>query len=499
MSTTQPTGGPSVGDTMTVEHPVPADDVGSNRWYLSAAPIVRALVHLCAPMAAAMIVGAVYNVINAGFIGSLHNTALLAAVTFGSPLLGLVMAVGGVFGTGGGALISRLLGAAEHEHAKAGEIKHVSSFALWGAVLVGTVLGGIGLLLLDPLVSLLGADAAAVAATRAFVAVMLAFVPVLAAAFCLEQLVRAEGAARQVMIGLIASVVANLVFDVLFILVLPWGVAGAALSVGLANLVVVAYFVSWLQSHSEHISLAPRWFTLSASVVKPIFGVGVGELLQSGFLIVTSLVLNNLAAAYGDGPLAAMGVAVRIAQVPEFLVMGVTLGVLPLFAYSYGKADRDRLMAALRVSAITVGGIALTFSTAVFLFREQVFSAFSADRSVLAIGVTILTAQLVAMIANGFTGLMTSLFQATGRAAAATAMSVTPGLLFIPIALLGNHWFALTGIIWALTVTEGVVFLVGVVMWLATRSAIDRGLAAGSPRHADELFEPAEAVRIPGA
>ena len=180
-------------------------DLGTTAGTSPTAPIVRALVHLCVPMAAAMIVGAVYNVINAGFIGSLHDTALLAAVTLGSPLLGLVMAVGGVFGVGGGALISRLLGAAEHDPAKAGEIKHVSSFAVWGAVIVGAVLGGIGLLLLHPLVSLLGADGAAVPATSAFVAVMLAFVPVLAAAFCLEQLVRAEGAARQVMIGLIAS------------------------------------------------------------------------------------------------------------------------------------------------------------------------------------------------------------------------------------------------------------------------------------------------------
>ena len=238
-------------------------------------------------MAAAMIVGAVYNLINAGFIGSLHDTTLLAAITLGAPLLGLVMAVGGVFGVGGGALISRLLGAAEHEPAKAGEIKHVASFAVWGAVIAGAVLGGIGLLLLHPLVSLLGADAAAVPATSAFVAVMLAFVPVLAAAFCLEQLVRAEGAARQVMIGLIASTVANVVLDVLFILVLHWGVAGAALAMGLANLGVVVYFVVWLQRHSEHVSLAPRWFTLSPTVLKPVFGVGVGELLQSGFLIVT--------------------------------------------------------------------------------------------------------------------------------------------------------------------------------------------------------------------
>jgi multidrug efflux pump len=188
-----------------------------------------------------------------------------------------------------------------------------------------------------------------------------------------------------------------------------------------------------------------------------------------------------------------MGVAVRIAHVPEFLVMGVALGVLPLLAFSYGKGDRNRLRAALRASAITVGGIALISAMTLFVFREQVFAAFSADRSVLAIGVTILTAQLVAMIANGFAGLITSLFQATGRAMAATVMSVTQGLLFIPIVLLGNLWFGLTGIIWALSGTEGAVFLVGVVMWLASRHAIDHGLAEGSPQRAEEVLEQVEA------
>ncbi len=372
--------------TSTPQSAVNTDAVGSNRWYLSAAPIVRALVHLCVPMAAAMIVGAVYNLINAGFIGSLHNTALLAAITFGTPILGLVMAVGGVFGVGGGAQISRLMGAAEHDPAKAGEIKRVSAFAFWGSAIAGAVFGGAGLLLLHPLVTLLGAVVAAAAATRSFVAVMLAFVPVLAAAFCLEQLVRAEGAARQAMIGLIGSTIANLVFDVLFILVLHWGVAGAALSIGLANLAVVVYFAVWLARHSEHVSLAPRWVTLSPSVWKPVFGVGVGELLQSAFMILILLVLNNLAAHYGDGPLAAMGVAVRIAQIPEFLIMGITLGVLPLLAYSYGKGDRSRLTSALRASAYTVGGISVLFAVAVFVFRDQVFTAFVADRSVLGIG-----------------------------------------------------------------------------------------------------------------
>jgi multidrug efflux pump len=468
-------------------------EIGSNRWYLSAAPIVRALVHLCVPMAAAMIVGAVYNVINAGFIGSQHNTSFLAAITFGTPLLGLVMAIGGVFGVGGGALMSRLLGASENDAAKAGEIKHVSSFALWGAIIVGVVFGAVGLLLLHPLVAVLGANAAAVPATTAYVAVMLAFVPVLAASFCLEQIIRSEGAARQAMIGLIASTVANVVFDVLFILVLHWGVAGAALSMGLANIVTIAYFVTWLSRHSDNVSLSPRWFSLSPAIMKPVFGVGSGELIQSAFLIVTSLVLNNLAALYGDGPLAAMGVAVRIAQVPEFLVMGITLGVLPLFAYSYGKGDRGRLTSALRTSAIAVGILTLFFAIGAFLFRDPIISAFTANKSVLAIGVVVLTAQLVAMIANGFTGLITSLFQATGKSIPSIVLSMAQGVVFIPVVIVANLWFGLPGIIWALTVSEVVVLLVGVVMWLAYRPSIARGLAEGSPERAEAVLEGAEA------
>ncbi|MBF4551023.1 MULTISPECIES: MATE family efflux transporter [unclassified Pseudoclavibacter] len=482
----------ATADLSTAREAAP-DAVHTNRWYLSSAPIVSALLHLCVPMAAAMIVGAIYNLTNAGFIGSLGDTALLAAITLGSPVLILVMGVGNVFGVGGGALVSRLLGGAERDPSKAATIKRVASYSLWGSVVVGAVVAAIGLVFLSPLVSLLGADASVAAPTAAFVGVLLGFVPVLAAAVCLEQLVRAEGAAKQVMVALVLSAVVNLALDALFILVLNWGVAGAAVATGLANLVVVAYFVLWLTRNSEHVSLSPRWFTLAGSVQKPVLGVGIGTLLQSAFLIVTALVLNNLAAAYGEGPLAAMGVAVRIAQVPEFLIMGVTLGVLPLLAYSYGKGDGARFGSALRASAITVGAVAALAAILLLCFREQVFALFVADASVLAIGVVVLAAQLIAMIANGFTGLITSLFQATGRALPATIMSAAQGVLFIPVVIAGSIWFGLPGIIWALTVTEVAVLAVGVVLCVALAPALKRGLAEGSAERAEEALEMAAA------
>ena len=130
----------------------------------------------------------------------------------------------------------------------------------------------------------------------------------------------------------------------------------------------------------------------------------------------------------------------------------------------------------------------LPFSGTVFVFRQQVFTVFSSDHSVLAIGLTILVAQLVATVVNGFTGLFTSLFQAAGLATPAIAMSLAQGVLFIPIVLLGNLWFGLAGIIWALTVTEVLVFVAGVVVWLAARGRIDRGMDAGSAERAEAVL-----------
>jgi multidrug efflux pump len=90
---------------------------------------------------------------------------------------------------------------------------------------------------------------------------------------------------------------------------------------------------------------------------------------------------------------------------------------------------------------------------------------------------------------NGFAGLITSFFQATGRAVPAIVMSTTQGVLFVPVVLLGNLWFGLTGIIWALTVTEVAVFAIGAAMWLALRGAIARGLDEGNAERAEAVLE----------
>jgi len=460
----------------------------NNRLSLASAPIWRALVHLCIPMIAGMSVGAVYNIINSGFIGSLHSTPLLAALTFSLPVFALIMAVGGVFGVGGGTYISRLLGSQEQEGvdaatpspslstgaaAAASRIKNVSSFTLWGSLAVGVVIGIAGLVFATPIAAAVGASGDSLAPTALYIGAMFAFAPIYVACFSLEQIVRAEGAAVASMTGLIASTVANLVFDVLFILVLGWGILGAGIALGLSNIVMVGYYVWWLMRRSEIAALGLRWFRADREMLRTVFGVGVSELLQSSFLIVTTLVMNWIAIGYGAALLASMGVALRIAQLPEMMCMGVFIGVIPLLAYAFGARNHARLRRAIMGAAVAILGITVVFSTLVFVFRDQVFALFSADPTVLRDGTLVLTAMLVSTVFNGITGLVIAVFQATEQMRNATIMSIAQGVLFIPVVLIGNAVFGITGVIWAMTVTELLTFALGIVLFFASRRALD--------------------------
>ncbi|MBS1907811.1 MAG: MATE family efflux transporter [Actinobacteria bacterium] len=458
-----------------------------NRFYLASAPIWRSLLHLCIPMIAGMSVGVIYNIINAGFIGALHDTSLLAALAYSMPVFALIMAVGGVFGVGGSTYISRLLGADGGSDSAPDRAKQVGSFTFWSALAAGVVVGVLGLAFATPIATLIGASGPALAPTAQYVGAMFAFSPVLVLAFSLEQLVRAEGAATASMIGLIASTVANLLLDVLFILVLGWGVLGAGIALGLSNLVMVGYYLWWLSRRSTAVSLTPRWFRADREMLRTVFGVGVSELLMSSFLLVSALVMNWVATGYGEALIASMGITQRIVQLPEMMCMGLFLGALPLFAYAFGAGNHARLRRAITAVAIGIGGLTVVFSGLVLIFKDQIVGWFSTDPTVLAESSALLTAMLVSTLFNGFTGLAITVFQATEQMRNATVMSVAQGVLFVPVILFGNALLGLPGVVWSMAVTEFLTFLLAGILFWTSRRALSTAPSAEAVASAQEV------------
>lgn len=182
---------------------------------------------------------------------------------------------------------------------------------------------------------------------------------------------------------------------------------------------------------------------------------------MTSFLIITSLLLNNYAVRYGDDVIAAFGIYLRIVQLPEFLCMGLFMGITLLIGYSYGSKNKKRLQRAMKQAAIAIALIVCIFSSLVYIFRKDVLSWFTSSDSLIGVGIYILSVMLISTVFNGFTGLITSYFQTTGKAKKALAMSVSQGTLFIPTIVIVNAVLGLHGIIFSMEYCEAFNFFTG--------------------------------------
>lgn len=437
------------------------ENTQSNIKYLKDEPIKKAIAHLSIPMMIGMSAGTIYNVINAYFIGLVHDTAMLSAITLGLPIFTVLMAFGNMFGVGGGTFITRLVAQNEVDRAK-----KVAGYTFYTSIIVGLLIAVFACLLMNPIVKLLGADSNTLNYTTQYSTTLFIGGFAVILNFALEQIVRSEGASKESMYGMFVSVVVSIILDILFILVLDLHVYGAALSMVIANIASSIYYIWYLNAKSENLKGFLHHFKISVKDQIEIYKIGVSELIQCAFLIVTTLLLNNFAMEYGDSVVASFGIALRIAQLPEFFTMGIVLGVMPLIAYNFSNKNISRLKEGIKYSSIFIISIAIVFAGIVYMFRGQVIQAFSDDPSVLSIGAYILLAMLVSALFNGMTTLFMTIYQASGEGMATGIMAISQGCLYIPMVIVLHYYFGLHGLVWSITITEVITCLIGVILYI---------------------------------
>lgn len=442
----------------------------SNEYYLESAPITKAIAHLSIPMMIGMSVGTIYNVINAFFIGLLHNTDMLTSITLGLPIFTILMAFGNMLGAGGGTFITRLIAKQEVERAK-----KVAGYTFYSSIIISILIAMISIIALTSIVKIMGADTSSVINyTKSYSLTMFIGGFSIVMNFALEQIVRAEGASKESMFGMFISTIVSLMLDPVFILVLKFNVVGVALSMILANIASSIYYVYYLETRSDHLKGFIKNFKISIKDKLEIYRIGVSELLLAGFLIITTLLLNNFSIKYGESVVASFGIALRIVQIPEFLSMGLSLGVIPLIAYNFSNGNFKRLKDSIKQSVLWILTLSGVFVTLVYTFRSTIIHLFSNDSSVLSVGVYIMVAMLIAALFNGFTTLFTGVFQASGQGLPSTIMSITQGGLFIPVIIILHNLFGLNGVIWAMTITEVITCITGGILYIIFNSKLKK-------------------------
>lgn len=440
--------------------------------YFEKAPIREAVAHFAIPMMLGTSMSVIYSILNAYFLGTLNNTAMLTALALTLPLFSILMALGNLLGVGGGTYISRLLGEQQYT-----SVKHVSSFAFYSSLVLGLIVIAVGLPLIDPIVHGLGATPDAFEFTKDYVTIMLIGSPFVILFFTLENIVRAEGAAMTSMIGMLLSVVVNIILDVIAIFVLHWDVIGVASATVVANLVASAFYAYHIGFKSKFLTVSMRWFRATRLIFSQVSKIGVPVFIMSLFLGAMSLIVNHYLVAYGDSSVAAYGISSRLLQFPEFILMGLCEGVVPLIAFSFA-ANKLRMRHTIAFTIKTMIALAALFGLIVYLVSDNLIGLFTQDAQLIEVGTYILHVTFLSLFISGITTLFTGIFQATGQGTAAFVMSVVQGAALIPALYVASRMGGFHGVIWALVIADIVAFLVGGLMLYALRNKLQPDLEA---------------------
>jgi len=440
--------------------------------YFEKAPISKAVAHFAIPMMLGTSMSVIYSILNAYFLGTLHNTAMLTALALTLPLFSILMALGNLVGIGGGTFISRLLG--ERQYVL---VKHVSSFAFYSSLGLGLLVMAVGLPLIDPIVYGLGATPDAFEFTKDYVTIMLIGAPFVILFFTLENIVRAEGAAITSMIGMLLSVVINIIFDAIAIFVLHLDVIGVASATVLANLVASAYYAYHIGCKSTFLTVSMQWFRATRRIVSQVSKIGVPVFIMSLFLGAMSLIVNHYLIAYGDSSVAAYGISSRLLQFPEFILMGLCEGVVPLIAFSF-TANKLRMKHTIGFTIKTIVVLAVFFGIIVYFISDHLIGLFTQDAQLIEMGTYILQVTFLSLFISGITVLFTGIFQATAQGTAAFVMSIVQGVTLIPALFVASRLSGFHGVIWALVIADVVAFLVGALMLYALRNKLQPDMQA---------------------
>ncbi|MCY9660163.1 MATE family efflux transporter [Paenibacillus chondroitinus] len=441
-----------------------------NLHYFEKAPIAKAVAHFAVPMMLGMSMSVIYSILNAFFLGTLDNTAMLTALALTLPLFAAIMALGNLIGMGSSAFISRLLGEKKYNDAK-----HVSSFAFYSSIVLGLILMAVGLPFIDSIVHGLGATPDSFGFTKDYVTLMIAGSPFIVLFFTLENIVRAEGSSITSMVGMILSVVVNIILDALAIFVFHWGVIGVASATVIANLVASAFYAFHIGYKSQFLTVSLRWFKASKDILSNVFKIGVPVFIMSIFLGAMSLIFNRYLVEYGEQAVAAFGISSRLLQFPEVILMGLCEGVVPLIAFSFA-ANKLRMKHTIQFTIKAIVALAVFFGIIVFLISDHLIGLFTNDPQLIQMGSYILHVTFLSLFITGITALFTGIFQATAQGTAAFIMSIIQGVTLIPVLYIANQMNGFHGVVWSLVISDAAAFLVGAVMLYVLRNKLQPDL-----------------------
>ncbi len=440
----------------------------SKTYLFESMPIPKAVMSLCLPMVVTSLVTIVYSLADTYFVGMLNEPIQNAAVTLAYPVLLAFNAVNNLFGVGTSSMMSRSLGAGDHER-----VRSSSAFGFYGALFSGLLFSLLCTVFKTPLMGLLGADSTTWAATEQYMfwtvtcGAMPAILNVVQG-----QMVRSEGSALHASIGTMSGCILNIILDPIFIL--PWGLnmgaAGAGLATFLSNCVACVYFLvlARVKKGKTFVCMDIRRLkNLDPGVVPGILSVGIPASIQNLLNVVGSTILNNFTAAYGATAVSAIGVSQKLFMIPMQMSLGFSQGIMPLVSYNYASGNRKRMKNAVLFAVSVVVPIMLLVTVLYQFNAPALIQLFMKNEEIVAYGSAFLKTMSLGIALIFVDFLAVGVFQSLGLGKNALIFALLRKVVLeIPLLLLLNHFVGLYGLPWAQVITEAVLATAAVIMLL---------------------------------
>lgn len=433
---------------------------------LGVVPVRRALIKLAIPSIIAMLINAIYNLTDTYFIGQLNNSSAMASITIAFPIMSLVGAIGGTFGVGGGSYLSRLLGEKDYDTAS-----NSTTVALLSAFLTGLILTIFMYIFLKPILILFGASETVLPYAMDYTRIIVFANVITMLNMTLNNLVRAEGAAKHSMYSFLIGSGLNIILDPIFIFTLNQGVAGAAYATLIGKAVSFLYLMYFYVGGKSVAKISLANFKPTLIIYKEILKVGMPSFVRQGLSSISMGMVNSVAKTYGDGAVAGLGVSLRVTFLAFFVLFGYSVGFQPIAGYSWGSRNFERLKESIKESMKTISIMSVFFSVVFFFFARPIVSIFSNVDEVIHYGVMSLRAMAVMMPFLGFQNIVVTLFQAIGKGKQALVLSLSrQGIFFIPAIILLPRYFGILGLVYAQPLADFfTVIVTAILMYLIMR------------------------------
>lgn len=427
---------------------------------LGTTPIVKALLAMGLPTMLGMMINALYNIVDAFFVGGLGESQT-GAISVAFPLGQFVVGLGLLFGNGAASYISRLLGRGDKEKAD-----NVASTAIYSGLVVGAVFIIFSVVFIKPLLKVLGATDSIMP-----YAVMYGSIYIGSSIFnvfnvTMNNIVTSEGAAKISMAALLTGAILNTILDPIFISVAGLGVTGAAIATAISQCVSTIVYLIYIFSKKSTFSFSIKKCKYSKDIVTEILKIGVPTLV---FQLLTSLsitFINNQAKQYGDAIIAAMGVVVRITALGTSMIFGFIKGFQPIAGFSYGTKNYKRLNEATKYSIILSTAFCVVLGVIMISCPAQLIALFTkGNADMINAGAKSLRANGISIMVFGFYTVYSSLFLALGKAKGGLFLGVCrQGICFIPIIFTFPLFWGLNGILYAQPIADGIAAIIAAIM-----------------------------------